>query len=219
MENYFSQLEKCSLFYNIEEKEILTMLNCLDFKIIDYPKDSFVFREGQPAEEFGIVLSGSVQIIKEDFEGNRTILGRTEESQLFGEAFACADLPYLPVSVIASEPSTILFLNCRRITGTCAQNCSFHRQIIFNLMKIIASKNLAFQQKIEITSRRTTREKLLAYLNIQAEQHHSRSFTIPYNRQELADYLGVERSAMSAEISKLKKEGILTCTRSDFTLL
>ncbi len=219
MENYFSQLEKCSLFHNMEEKEILTTLNCLDSRIVNYPKDSFVFHEGQPAEDLGIVLSGSVQIIKEDFEGNRTILGRMEKFQLFGEAFACADLPTLPVSVIAPECSTILFLNCRRISATCSRSCSFHQQIILNLLKIIASKNLAFQQKIEITSRRTTREKLLAYLNIQAEQNHSRSFTIPFNRQELADYLEVERSAMSAEIGKLKKEGILTCTRSDFTLL
>lgn len=219
MENYFAQLKKCRLFYNTEEQDILTMLNCLGARIVDYPRDSFVFHEGQPAEDLGIVLAGSVQIIKEDQEGNRTILGRTEESQLFGEAFACADLPALPVSVIAPERSTVLFLNCRRITSTCSHNCSFHRQIIFNLLKIIASKNLAFQQKIEITSRRTTREKLLTYLNIQAEQNHSRSFTIPFNRQELADYLEVERSAMSAEISKLKKDGILTCTRSDFTLL
>lgn len=219
IEEHITSLEKCGLFQDIETKDISVMLKCLNAKAISYQKDDFVFREGQKATNIGVVLSGCVQIVKEDYYGNRNILSRMTESETFGESFACAHTDSLPVNVIASENSTILFLNCERIISTCPNACVFHRQIIYNLLQLVASKNLAFQKKIEITSKRTTREKLMTYLTMQARQHQSSSFTIPYNRQELADYLEVERSAMSAEISKMKKDKIIDCNRYDFKIL
>ena len=132
--------------------------------------------------------------------------------------WACAQLDRLPVTVIASADSRILQLACRRIIETCSQSCIFHSQLIHNLLKIVARKNLMLNQKIDFISRRTTREKLMAYLTAQAKAADSRIFSIPYNRQELADYLGVERSAMSAELGKLKKEGTIDFHRNHFTL-
>ena len=138
---------------------------------------------------------------------------------MFGESFACADVKRFPVSVVAVEDSQVLLIDSRRITVTCANACGFHNQMIFNLLKVVANKNLVLNQKIEITSRRTTREKLMAYLLLQAKIHRSDTFTIPYDRQALADYLEVERSAMSAEIGKLRRDGIIDCEKSTFRLL
>ena len=166
----------------------------------------------------GVVLTGEVQTLREDLDGNRSILAAAGPGQLFGEVFACAQLDRLPVTVIASADSRILQLACRRIIETCSQSCIFHSQLIHNLLKIVARKNLMLNQKIDFISRRTTREKLMAYLTAQAKAADSRIFSIPYNRQELADYLGVERSAMSAELGKLKKEGTIDFHRNHFTL-
>ncbi|MBR6798810.1 MAG: Crp/Fnr family transcriptional regulator, partial [Firmicutes bacterium] len=132
------------------------------------------------------------------------------------ESFACAEVEELPVSVVASENSEIMLIDCKRIITTCSSSCRFHNMIIHNLLQVLATKNLAFNKKIEITSKRTTRDKLMTYLLSQAKIHGSSSFEIPFDRQELADYLGVERSAMSKEISKMKDDGLIECERSWF---
>jgi CRP-like cAMP-binding protein len=167
----------------------------------------------------GLMLNGRARIIKEDFYGNRTIVAGIEPEEMFGESFACARLESMPVSVVAAEDSEVLLMDCQRLLTTCSSSCEFHNKLIFNLLKVVATKNLMFTQKIEITSKRSTREKLLAYLNLQAKHHGCRSFTIPYDRQELADYLEVDRSGLSAEISKLRTEGVLESTRNHFKLL
>lgn len=140
-------------------------------------------------------------------------------SQIFGESFVCAEADAIPIQVVASEPCEIMLIDGSRILHACGNGCDFHHQVIFNLLKMTARKNLVFHQKLEITSRRSTREKLLTYLNQQAKQHRSRTFTIPFDRQELADFLEVDRSGLSAEISKLRKEGVLESERRTFRLL
>lgn len=212
-------LGSCALFEGIRPEDRRPMLGCLGARALDVPKNSFVFREGDPANLVGIVLKGSVQMVREDYYGNRSILARMEAPGMFGESFACADVERFPVSVVAVEDSQVLLIDSRRITVTCANACGFHNQMIFNLLKVVANKNLVLNQKIEITSRRTTREKLMAYLLLQAKIHRSDTFTIPYDRQALADYLEVERSAMSAEIGKLRRDGIIDCEKSTFRLL
>ncbi len=112
-----------------------------------------------------------------------------------------------------------MFIDCRRIMHSCSNVCGFHQQMIFNLMKNLALKNIMFHQKIEITSKRSTKEKLMTYLNLQAKKHKSNKFFIPFNHQELADFLEVERSGLSAEISKLRKEGIIESEKNRFTIL
>ncbi len=218
MKNYLEILKRCPLFYGIEDENLLTMLACLGAKVIFFDKKYTVFREGDKIKHIGIVLSGSVQIAQIDFYGNRSILSNVEPSQVFGEAFACAETDFLPVSIVANEPSYIMLIDCTHILHTCTNNCGFHQQLIFNLMKDLAQKTILFHQKMELCSKRTTRDKLLAYLDLQAKKF-GKEFTIPYDRQELADYLEVDRSGLSLEISKLRAEGILESRKNFFRLL
>lgn len=219
MKEFFPVLASCPLFDGIPPADLSAMLDCLGARVSTYGKNQVIFQEGDPANHVGIVLSGAAQIVRQDYYGNRSIVARLQPSELFGESFACAGVPALPVSVTAVEDSRVMLIDCRRITLSCTSACSFHSRIIFNLLKVVATKNLIFNQKIEIISRRTTREKLMAYLMLQAKQNGSNSFTIPYDRQSLADYLGVDRSAMAAEISKLRKDGVIDCRKSHFELL
>ena len=222
MKQYSSVLEKCALFQNIyernKESDITEMLKCLSENVMNVHKNQTILAEGELTQKVGIVLSGAVQVIREDYYGNRSIVASLETAQLFGEVFVCAGIDRIPVSVIAAKDSEIMMLDCKKIITTCNNMCQFHNQLVYNMVRILAGKNLMLNQKLEILSKRTTREKLMTYLLSQAKLHNSNSFTIPYDRQELADYLSVERSAMSTEIGKLRKEGILECKKNYFRL-
>lgn len=219
MKKYFSILRNCILFNNIADENLLPMLGCLNAKVLNFNKGETVINEGEPAKNVCILLSGKIQIFRVDFYGNRNIIAKVEPSHLFGESYAFADVKSMPLCAVASENTEVMIIDCRRLTRTCSNSCEFHNQIILNLLKIIAMKNISFNQKAEVTSKRTTREKLLTYLMQQAKKHNSDSFTIPFDRQELADYLEVDRSGLSAEISKLRAEGFLESNRSNFNLL
>lgn len=219
MEKYLEILKKCPLFNEIEQKDLFRMLRCLGARVLSFDKKYTIFSEGNSAKYIGILLSGKVQIIRNDFYGNRSLISQLEPGELLGEDFACAEIGSLPVSVIADEPCEVMLIDCGHILHTCQNNCGFHQQLIFNLMKDLAQKSLTFHQKLEILSKRTTRDKLLAYLDLQAQKNQSSRFTIPFDRQELADYLEVERSGLSAEISKLRAEGLLTSRKNEFELL
>ena len=219
MKKYFEILRKCPLFNDIKDSDLNALLSCLGARVTSFDKKYTIFSEGSPAKYVGIVLSGSAHIVKTDYYGNRSIVSALGPSQLIGESFACADVSELPISVIANEPSDIMLIECYRILHSCSNSCTFHQQMIFNLMRNLAVMNIAFHQKIEITSKRSTREKLLAYLMQEAERQGSNRFKIPFDRQELADYLEVERSGLSAEISKLRREGVLESEKNYFKLL
>ena len=218
MKEFFPVLSRCTLFEGISLEDLTGMLGCLGATATTIKKNNPVFSEGDPAKYVGIVLDGSVQIVQDDYYGNRSILARAEPGELFGESFACAGISALPVSIIATEDSTVLRIDCCRITRSCSNACEFHNRLILNLLQVMAEKNLSFHKKLEITAKRTTREKLMAYLLWQAKAQGADSFTIPFDRQGLADYLGVERSAMSTELSKLRKDGVIDFERSRFTL-
>ncbi len=219
MENYYEILRSCPLFDDIESENMAAMLGCLGASTKRFAKRETIIDEGSTAKYVGILLSGRAQITSTDFFGNRSIVAEISPTELFGESFACADVKSVPIDVVATEDCEILLIDCKKITHTCARGCDFHRTMIYNLMKVVARKNLVFHQKISITSKRTTREKLMAYLMIQAKRAQSDSFVIPFDRQELADYLEVDRSGLSAEISKLRNEGVLECERNYFKLL
>ncbi|MBQ7293719.1 MAG: Crp/Fnr family transcriptional regulator [Clostridia bacterium] len=219
MKKYFDVLRKCKLFDGIEDGDLNKMLTCLGAKVEHFDKKYTVFSEGSPAKHIGIVLSGSVQVIQIDYYGNRNILMEAEPSDMVAEAFACAETEALPVAVVANEPCEVMFINCGHILHTCSNNCGFHQQMIFNLMKNLAVKTIEFHKKLEITSKRSTREKLLAYLSMYAKKTGKKRFRIPFDRQELADYLEVDRSGLSAEISKMKKEEIIDCNKNLFVLM
>ncbi len=219
MKKYLEILKKVSLFAGVDDESLIIMLGCLGATVETYDKKYTVFAEGKPAKFIGVLLSGSAHIEQTDFYGNRSIVAKIEVGEMFGEAFACAEIKSTPVSIIADEESEIMLLNCSHILHTCKNACGFHQQLIFNLMKSLADKNIMFHQKIEITSKRSTREKLLAYLAFQEKKAGAPSFDIPFDRQELADYLEVDRSGLSSEISKLKKEGVLDSNKNHFELL
>ena len=209
----------CPLFAGIEAGNLDAMLSCLGAQIKSVNKGELILEEGAPARDVGILLSGRAQLIRTDYYGNRSILLVIEPGELFGESFACAQAPCLPVSVAADEDCEVMLINCRRLLTGCSHACTFHSQVIFNLLGIVAKKNISLNQRAQITSRRTTREKLLSYLLLQAKQAGCARFIIPFDRQELADYLEVERSGLCAQMSQLKKEGILDYHKNSFHLL
>ena len=219
MKKYLPILKKCPLFADIEEENLMKMLVCLGARVESFDKKYTVLAESSTAKYIGIALSGSAHIVQVDFYGNRSILAAIQPSEVFAEEFACAGIPTLPVSVIADEPCEIMLIDSRHILHTCENNCGFHRQLIFNLMRDLAAKTITLHQRIEVTSKRTTREKLLTYLMFCAKKANSDEFDIPFDRQELADYLEVDRSGLSAEISKLKKEGVLDSRKQHFVLM
>lgn len=218
MEKYLELLKTVSLFRDIEITDIKSLLICLSAKKENFKAKEAIFLAGDKAEYVGIVLSGQVQVVKEDFYGNKNIVASVEKGELFGEAFACADIKIIPVSVFATEDCEIMLIDYKRIITTCPHNCSFHSKLIYNMLRIVANKNIMLSRKIEFISKRTTKEKLLAYLSSEAKKAGSNSFNIPYNRQELADFLSVDRSAMSAELCKLRDNGILEFDKNNFIL-
>lgn len=218
MKKYIEILKKCPLFYGIEEENLMSMLGCISASVKKYDKKETIFEEGTPGKYIGIVLEGKVQIERSDIDGNRSIVGIAHKSEMFGETFACASIDALPVNVIAAEKSTVLVADCARIISSCCNVCPFHEKMIYNLLKNVAEKNIRFNKKLEILSCRTTKEKLMAYLKSVAKEKGSRHFDIPFDRQELADYLGVNRSGLSIEISRLKSEGLIECSKNSFTL-
>lgn len=219
MEKYFPILTKTPLFFGVEPAEISALLGCLQARVVAIAKGKPVFLEGDEAGFLGLVLSGSVQIVRDDYYGNRSILSYAEAGDLFAETYACSNTPRMPVSGYAIRDSEIMLFSCRKMLTVCTNACHFHNQIVKNLLQVVAQKNVNLSQKIQFMSQKTTRQKLMAYLLDQAKRAGGPDFTIPLDRQALADYLGVERSAMSAELSKLRRDGVLSSNGSHFTLL
>ena len=206
------------LFAGVAPENVEKMLRCLSIRQRTYEKDAYIFTAEDAPSEIGVVVRGSVHLIKEDYWGNRAIIAKIAAGGVFGEACSCTETRALPFSVVAAERSDILFLNCRKVTTTCPNACPFHAALIQNMLGLIARKNMMLTNKISHLVKRTTREKLLSYFSEQAERAGSSSFTIPFNRQELADYLSVDRSAMSTELGKLRREGLLEFRKNQFTL-
>ena len=219
MEKYSVLMQTCPLFAHIDQQNIPALLSCLGASEREYEKGAFIFSAGDSANGVGIVLSGGVLIAQEDYWGNRTLLAHIAPGSLFGESFSCADVGKLPISVIAAEKTQVLLMQAARIVQNCPKTCGYHTELIRNMMRNLATKNVQLTEKIQVITRRTTREKLLSYLSEQAIHAGSSHFTIPFNRQELADYLSVERSAMSAELSRMMRDGLIETYRSEFKLL
>lgn len=218
MDRYLPLISRSPLFRGIETAEVEAMLHCLEARQRSLPKGSTLFRVGDVTTTMGIVLEGSVRLEREDYWGNRSILATFGPGQPFGEVYACeADLPF-DINVVAAEDTLVLLLDMRRITTLCTSSCAFHTRLVRNLLGIIARRTHALTRKIEHTSKRTTRAKLLSYLSDQAKSAGTSRFSIPFDRQELADYLAVDRSAMCAELSRMQKEGIIDYRKNQFEL-
>lgn len=200
---------KNSLFRGIKEAELLPLLACLQAEQRSYEKGAHLFLVGDPAGRMGLVLSGRVDTVYEDTFGGRSIIGSFEAGRLFCDAFAASDLHELPVNVVAHTQSTVLLMDMTRILSPCDQGCAIHQSLAHNLIRILANKYVDISRKMLHLSGRFTKQKLLSYLSEQMRQAHGKPFAVPMNRHELADYLFVDRTGLSAEWNKLKRMGIL----------
>ena len=208
-----------ALFDGIVPEDRQAVLSCIGYHVNAYQKGDIVAFEGENLKNIGIVLSGAVDMVKEDIWGNRTLLVRTRQNELFGETFACGSDNLSVVTFLVSEAAEILFIPFERVMHSCTMACAFHHRLIENMVRIIADKNRDLMRKVEVVSKRTTREKLLSYLSIQGQQQRSRYFEIPLSRVELAEYLCVDRSAMSRELAKMKEDGLIDFDRNCFRIL
>ena len=188
-------------------------------RVRNFSKNEVIFEEGVSATQIGILISGSAIAFDIDYFGNRNIFSKILPGELFFDEFACSAAEEPPVSVTACEDSEVMIIECSHILYTCHMCCSHHQTMIFNLMKNLAKKNLDFHRRVEVTSKRTTREKIIAYLVSEAKRTGKPSFDIEFDRQQLADYLEVERSGLSAEIGKLCKEGIIKSRKRHFEII
>ena len=209
---------KNMLFKDISEEDLKKMLSCFSAYSKKFNREQYIFHTGDIIKEIGVVLCGGVNIIKEDFWGNRAIIAKMGEGDLFGEAFAFSKEKKLDVSVVASEKTEILFLDCHKILFSCDNGCGFHRILTENMIRMISEKNIMLTRKMEHIMKKTTRDKILSFLSEEAVKNGSSTFKIKLNRQEMADYLSVDRSALSNELSKLRKEGILDFNKNMFKL-
>lgn len=219
MHTFSSILADCWLFRGLAPHEISAVLGCISANRQSYSKHSFVIRAGETVTRAGIVLRGELHIVREDFWGNQTIHAICRPADLFGEVFACLPNHTADVSVLAKQDTEVLYLDMQHLLTACSNSCAFHNRLIHNYVTVLAQKNRVLSQKIRHCTQRTIRGKVLSYLSEQAVLSGSTTFRIPFNRQQLADYLSVDRSALSAELSRLQTEGKLRFHRNQFTLL
>lgn len=213
-----SILTTSALFRGIEEADLPGLLGCVEAKEKSCQRGESLLHCGEQTDRLGLVLTGTVHIAREDFWGNRSIVGLAGPGDVFAESYALTG-ESLGVSAVAATDCTVLFLNAAKVISGCAQVCGFHERLSRNLLGLVAKKNLLLTEKMRHMARKTTREKLLSYLSAQALRTGKSEFEIPLDRQQLADFLGVERSAMSAALGKLRDEGILEFRKNHFHLL
>ena len=209
---------RSDLFSGIEAEDRVAVLSCIGYHIRSFQKGETVAFAQEPMHNVGILLSGVVDMIKEDIWGNRTLLLRCERDDVFGETFACGSDSVSVVSFVAAEQSKVLFLPFGRAMRTCTQACGHHQRLVENMVRVIADKNRELLQKVEIISKKTLREKILAYLSHCAQRSNSSYFEIPLGRVELAEYLCADRSALTRELTKMRDEGLLEYDKNNFRL-
>jgi len=212
-------ISKNPLFDKINKNDINSIFSCLNVRTGEYKKGSYVFFEGESIDCIGIVQKGTLAAVKDTIGGNRSIFEQFSSPEMFGGAFACAQIKHSPISIQALQDSEVVLLNYKRIITTCSNACIFHNMLIENMMKILADKVLSLNGKLNVLSNRTTRDKLISYLEMQKDIANSNKFTIPHNREQLADFLFVDRSAMSRELCKMRDEGLINFYKNNFELL
>ena len=218
MKKYIEILKRTQLFSGVSDTEISAMLNCLQAKLLTFQKGDYVFREGERIDNITVLVKGKLLVQHDDFWGNRNIVNVIRVGEMFGEAYVAPESGSLLNDVIAEEDSAVIFFDVRRILTVCSTACRFHSMVIQNLFFAISEKNRKLVQKIGYMSKRSTRAKLLSYLSEEAKRQNSSHFTIPFTRQQLADFLCVDRSAMSNELCKMRDEGLLQFDKNQFTL-
>ena len=219
MKKYVSVLKRTQLFAGVGDDEIASMLSCLGARLYTYKKGEYILRQGEHLNDIIVLVDGNLHIQKDDYWGKRSILGQIAVGEMFGEAYVAPESGALLNDVVAVDESSVIFFDVKRIITTCSSACRFHSMVVQNMFFAISEKNRKLVQKLGHMSKRSTREKLISYLSEESKRHNSSSFTIPFNRQQLADFLSVDRSAMSNELCKMRDEGLLEFEKNQFKLL
>ena len=207
------------LFKGIEEENRLAMLHCTGYRLVQYQKGQVISLEQEQIRHIGVVLSGAVDMVLEDLWGGTTLLVRQTEGETFGETFACGDDNRALATYVAAEDSRVVFIPFHKVMHTCNHSCQFHHRLVENMVRIIADKNRELLRKVDVVSRKSLREKILAYLSIQSKIQQSRYIEIPLGRVELAQYLCVDRSALTRELEKMRSDGLIDFHRNTFKIL
>ncbi len=218
MKKYISILKRTRLFAGVGDSEIELLLSCLSARLCTYKKGEYVLRQGEHLSDIIVLVDGNLHIQKDDYWGNRSILGQISVGEMFGEAYVTPESGAVLNDVVALEDSVVVYFDVKKIITTCSSACRFHATVVQNMFFAISEKNRKLVQKLAHMSKRSTREKLISYLSEEAKRKNSSSFTIPFNRQQLADFLSVDRSAMSNELCKMRDEGLLEFQKNKFTL-
>lgn len=219
LQKHFKTLRLVPLFSEISDEDLEAMLSCLGAHVKTYSKESIILHAGDKIDSIGIVLEGSVQVIKEDMNGNRNIIGRFGKAEIFGETVACAEIEKSPVTVVTDSGTQVMFIGFKRIVTSCSSACRFHAKLIENMLKLITYKNLSLSEKIDCISHRSLRGKIESFLELQMEKAGKNPFEIHFSRAQMADYLCVDRSAMSAVLSKMRDDGYLKFDKNRFEIL
>lgn len=218
MKDFIPVLKRTKLFAGVGDEDISSMLSCLGARLRTYRRGEYVLRQGEHLSDILVLVEGSLHIQRDDYWGNRSILGHIGVGEIFGEAYAAPESGTLLNDVITVEDSSVFFFDVKRVITTCSSACRFHSLVVQNLFFAISEKNRSLVQKLDYVSRRTTREKLISYLSEEAKKQNGSYITIPFNRQQLADYLSVDRSAMSNELCKMRDDGLLEFEKNRFKL-
>ncbi len=219
LEKYYNQIKNSPVFYGMNDEELKGLLECFNARIRKYEKEEMIIRQGDMISNLYLILDGEVNIEKDSYWGRRIIIARLGKNDNLALSFVGSRDVESSIDAIAIKDTLVLVLSYEKCTSMCQNACTRHKVLINNLFQILSKENIELIQKIENVSQKTIRDKLLTYLSNEAQKRHSNSFEIHFNRQELADYLNVDRSAMSFELSKLQKEGIIEYNKNHFELL
>lgn len=219
MKGFSNEIYDIPLFAGIPKEDFEKMLNCIGSYVKTYNKGEFISLTNEPVKQVGIVLNGTVHMIKEDLWGNKTILSFIKETDLFGETFVCGNKNVSIVTFLAAAKTKILFLPFNRVMHSCTLACTFHHRLIENMVTLIANKNVQLMEKLDILSKKTLREKIMTYLSGQAQLTNRKYFEIPIGRIELANYLCADRSSLTRELCNMKADGFIDFEKNTFRLL
>jgi len=218
MHKYLGLIKLCELFAGMSEADLERFLKCSKARVVPFEKGEVICLAGNSSNSAGVVLKGRVYLESNDFLGNKSIVSEFTPGRCFGENYAFSPSNELPFNIVAKENSEILIFDIHRLVSPCEKNCSCHQRLTQNLLCTMAEKHCEMNEKISHLTKRSTREKLISYLSEQSKKQKSATVTVPFNRQELADYLAVERSAMSKELSRMKNDGIIDFKGNVFML-
>ena len=209
----------CRLFKDIDEEGFGRLCECLNARELHLNNKQVFIRENDPCTRIGVVVMGAVRLTRQRIDGGRSVLETVSENGVFGSTYVFRDVQTMGIGMHAVGETTVLLLEIERITRPCQKVCDAHMQFVRNLLTVMSQTTFALKQKLRILSQRTIRGRLMLFLNIRAKRAKSNEFDIPFDRQALADYLCVDRSALSAELSKLRAERRLEVAKNHFKLV